>query len=232
MERYSVRIVAQGADKLFYTITQALLEILFGRRKNFTSQILHIWKSKGLYRYTPFAKKYYANLALFPYRDPYIKASIQALKFHNHTHYTDTYGSLLSEALIETLNEIGLLYNFQDPILCIVPSHNRTIRTRGYCVPDLVARSALDSGLSEWLEYRPHLLRKTRHTIRQAQISHRSKRLENPKGCFTLAKTPTIEGRNIIVLDDVYTTGATMKECTSVLRTHKAKRVLQVSLAR
>jgi len=57
-------------------------------------------------------------------------------------------------------------------------------------------------------------------------------RRENMHGAFSGARAPEVTGREILLVDDVYTTGTTVSECARVLRGACASRVLVASVAR
>ncbi|MFC2155285.1 ComF family protein [Acidobacteriota bacterium] len=71
---------------------------------------------------------------------------------------------------------------------------------------------------------------KTGTTEPQAGLS-RSKRLRNLDGAFSLKKPALIAGKKILLIDDVYTTGTTIKKCTDLLVKAKAD-VVALTLAR
>jgi len=78
----------------------------------------------------------------------------------------------------------------------------------------------------------PDLLRRTRHTKSQGTLG-REARERNVKGAIKVAKTKVLlEGKRVLLVDDVLTTGATLGECVNVLRQSGAARVDVVTLAR
>ena len=74
-----------------------------------------------------------------------------------------------------------------------------------------------------------HALQRTRATYTQARLE-RSEREQNVKGAFSV--TASVAGLELLVLDDVYTSGATATEATYALIEAGAKRVRVVTLAR
>jgi ComF family protein len=75
-----------------------------------------------------------------------------------------------------------------------------------------------------------NLVRK-RWTESQATLDKKG-RWSNVKGAFSLRNPEAIKGQKILLVDDVYTTGATIKECAAVLKEAKAKEIYVYTLAR
>ncbi|MBI5199484.1 MAG: ComF family protein [Nitrospirae bacterium] len=57
-------------------------------------------------------------------------------------------------------------------------------------------------------------------------------RLKNVKGAFKVKDPKDIEGKSLLLIDDVYTTGATVRECSKVLKRAGAEKVYVLTLAR
>jgi ComF family protein len=74
-------------------------------------------------------------------------------------------------------------------------------------------------------------LQKSKHTTAQARL-HRSDRLKNPGESFSLVKNANVKGKTIILVDDVYTTGATLQECAKVLKQNGAGKVFAMVWAK
>lgn len=118
-------------------------------------------------------------------------------------------------------------------VLTPVPLHWRRYRERGYnqawelCLT--LRRHHPGLGLAP-------VLRRLRHTGKQANLQ-RDDRLKNPLGAFGLSLWPgrrkLAQGRTVLLVDDVLTTGATLSECSRVLLQQAgARRVIALTLAR
>ena len=88
----------------------------------------------------------------------------------------------------------------------------------------------LKINLSNGLSY-PNLTKKESYLLAlSVAVNDKSERLKNLKGCFS-ANSELVKNRNIILIDDVITTGTTMNEATKTLREAGAKKVIGFSLA-
>lgn len=96
-------------------------------------------------------------------------------------------------------------------------------RERGYNLPDLLAW-ALDTPLD------CGALQKTRRTEKQEGKTARQ-RMENVKNAYRATNPAAVEGRRVLLVDDVITTGATLSNCAKALRTAGALDVFAVTLA-
>ncbi|MCX6900228.1 MAG: ComF family protein [Verrucomicrobia bacterium] len=74
-------------------------------------------------------------------------------------------------------------------------------------------------------------LRRTRDTATQAFLNA-SERVENVRGAFALRRPAEFMKRRVVVVDDVFTTGATTNECARVLRTAGAASVMVLTVSR
>ena len=94
-----------------------------------------------------------------------------------------------------------------------VPSGRRELRRRGYDVPLALAR-LLGAELRVPVA---QALCKTRETTPQATLSGEARR-RNLHGAFAVHGAASVEGRHIVLVDDVYTTGATLDACAGALK--------------
>ncbi len=76
----------------------------------------------------------------------------------------------------------------------------------------------------------PHGLSKPKHTGSQTKTQNRREREQNLSGCFA-ADATVVRGRNIILIDDVATTGATIEEARRTLKAAGARRVIAFTVA-
>lgn len=163
-------------------------------------------------------------LSFFDYRDEIIRRGIWELKYRGKHAWAEVFGRLLNERLLEEIADRALLEGFRDPLVMPVPLAKKRLSEREYNQAALIAEH-LSSG-----EMAAFGLARIRETPRQMEIKNRAKRLENVKDAF-LADPRIVRGRNIIVLDDVATTGATLRACRDALVAAGAQQVLLVSVA-
>lgn len=112
--------------------------------------------------------------------------------------------------------------------LVAVPLHKSRLRERGFNQSQLFA-SILAKKMS--LRADPFILERVRHTPPQAGMK-RAQRLKNVRNAFAIRKGASVLGKSILLVDDVYTTGATAMECSRVLKKAGAKEVKVLTLAR
>ncbi|MFQ5868413.1 MAG: ComF family protein [Candidatus Zixiibacteriota bacterium] len=153
--------------------------------------------------------------------DEEMKALIENFKYKRKRRL----GSFLSEVLSERL-----LNSAEFPradFIVTVPLHKRKLRERGFNQSEAVAGQ-----LSEKLGIpvlSDSVIRK-RNTRTQTGLS-REERRKNVKGAFKLTGKVDLEGRRLLLVDDVLTTGATMSECARTLKSAGAERIWGATLA-
>jgi ComF family protein len=106
-----------------------------------------------------------------------------------------------------------------------VPLHTRRLRWRGFNQALLLAQAFPDIPLGR------EILVRNRPTLPQVQLSHQE-RLTNVKGAFVVPEPDAVAGKAVLLVDDVYTTGATVKECAQALRRAGAGTVEVLTVAR
>ncbi len=113
-----------------------------------------------------------------------------------------------------------------------VPLHRRKLRQRGFNQSELIARAALKlrPGGRGW-SINAGLLERRRETQSQIGLT-RHQRRENMRGAFVAPWPQEIEGREVLLVDDVFTTGTTVSECARVLRRAGASKVWVATVAR
>lgn len=141
------------------------------------------------------------------------KELITRLKYHHQRSIARFFGKLLV---------YPDKYSFD--LVSFVPSDGRSRRARGYNQAELLAKSFAKQ---QNLPLQETLLRQ-KH-IRQVGLN-RKQRLEAIEGNFVAYGN--IAGKNILLIDDVVTTGATLRECASVLKLAGAKRIWGVAVAK
>ncbi len=115
-----------------------------------------------------------------------------------------------------------------------VPLHSSRLRQRGFNQAELIARAALEASPAlgaAGFRLSPAALRRKRATDAQTGLTSHQRR-ENIRGAFELARPEEIAGKEVLLVDDVFTTGTTVSECAKVLRRAGAERVLVATVAR
>ena len=148
------------------------------------------------------------------YYEENVRRSLLRFKFCNARSYAVGYGRILAMKL---LNE----YPDGFDILTWIPiSHLRRLR-RGYDQVELLAQA-----VGRELGIQPvKLLKKTRHNRPQSGITGDAKRRANVLGAYRCVDAEALQGKRIVLLDDILTTGATAGECARVLLTAGASEV-------
>ncbi len=132
-------------------------------------------------------------------------------------------GEILARPMIDCLG----LTSWKVDMVVPVPVSLSRRSERGYNQAALLARPI---SLCFGLEYRPRALTKSRETRSQVGLSVKE-RQANVHGAF-FAEQRIVEGKNILVVDDVTTSGATLNACGQALRNAGAKQVYCLTLAR
>ncbi|MGH9493502.1 MAG: ComF family protein [Candidatus Sulfotelmatobacter sp.] len=113
-----------------------------------------------------------------------------------------------------------------------VPLYKGKRRQRGFNQAEMVVRSALKAyPARDRFQLAADILLRTRETHSQIGLTSHQRR-ENLRGAFAVARAPEIAGREVLLVDDVYTTGTTASECARVLRRAGASKVWVATVAR
>lgn len=158
-----------------------------------------------------------------------LRELIQLLKYEGVRPAAGVLGRMLAEVVLELSEDFG----DAPPIVVPVPLHASKQRQRGFNQSELIARAALKDFRyrSERLALEPGLLERVRETKSQTGLSAEQRHV-NVQGAFRAADRTHIDGRDILLIDDVFTTGTTVRECARVLRRAGAARVLVATVAR
>lgn len=113
-------------------------------------------------------------------------------------------------------------------ILIPVPLHKTRLRHRKYNQAALLCKE-LSKLTGVPVDYTS--LKRHKNTKPQVECSG-SRRRNNVKNAFTVVSADKIKDKRVVIIDDIYTTGATLKECGFVLKTAGAKSVDALTVAR
>jgi ComF family protein len=138
--------------------------------------------------------------------------------------------AVLGRVLAEAVAPLQTQFSATPPVVIAIPLHARRLRQRGFNQSELIAREAIRHVPLRLSVNRSALVRR-RMTESQTGLS-REQRRANIRGAFKVARPIEIAGRDILLIDDVFTTGTTSSECARVLRRAGARRVWVATAAR
>jgi ComF family protein len=119
-------------------------------------------------------------------------------------------------------------HDFSDFVLVPIPLSKKKLKWRGFNQAEEIAKE-----LANFLKIPliSDCLVKIKETKDQVELSEKERR-ENVKGAFFVKNKGEIFGRNILLIDDVFTTGATMEEAARVLKEAGAKKIVGIVVAK
>ncbi len=157
-----------------------------------------------------------------------LRTLIQLLKFDGVPATAKMLGDLLAGAILQLGQQAG-----GELMVVAVPLHRRRERQRGYNQSVLLARRALRRLRvlrPEWRLTEAHgALTRQRSTEAQYELSRKGRR-RNLRGAFRV--TGDVRGREVLLVDDLLTSGATARECARVLRAAGAAKVWVATVGR
>lgn len=159
----------------------------------------------------------FSTKAIVVYEEP-VKTLVQRLKYA---------GDLSVLKAIESFVDPRELFEDIDIVLP-VPLSLQRLRRRGYNQALLLARLFFSEQKGKIF---PDILKKPRNTVPQSGLS-KQKRIKNVQNAFVIDHQSFVRGKRICLVDDVMTTGATVRECSKLLKKCGAESVCVVVFAR
>lgn len=148
----------------------------------------------------------------------YNKHAKQVLKLIKYDGYHDLVADVV-RSMATAFPNLPIGYDFLVPI----PIHKKRFEKRGFNQAELIAK-----GLT-W-NYQDILLR-TKNTTAQAELD-KEQRMFNVQDAFSIGPSTKVKGKTILLIDDVFTTGATLENCAEILKKAGAVRVFAFTWAR
>ena len=166
-------------------------------------------------------KEYDEHLYLYGY-EGLIRKLILKYKFKEKTY--------LYKIFIKNLKKNKKIYVFlkKYDIIIPVPISKKRKKQRGYNQSSLLAQE-ISKDFN--MEYNEKCLIKLAHTKPQSSLS-KEDRIKNVKNVYSVKNSEKIINRNILLIDDIYTTGNTVNECSRILKLAGAKHVDVITIAK
>lgn len=143
------------------------------------------------------------------------------LKFKYESDFTAGY--LLSRLLVEMIEEKEIYAD----VICYVPMTKKSEKKRGFNQCEVIARH---------IGYHMNIpvsncIKKIKNTKEQKTLT-KEERVKNLMGAFKVSRIEDIKNKNVILIDDVMTTGATINECKYVLKKSGANKITVLTIAK
>lgn len=159
------------------------------------------------------------------HRSPLIKNLIRKFKYQP---FVKELAKSLSFLIIEHFQLLDNKPDFKNFVIIPIPLEKRRLKWRGFNQAEEIARElAVFLGLPIFND----ALIKVKPTRPQTELSGK-KRKENIKGVFYCKNQGVIKDKKILLVDDIFTTGATMEEAAEVLRKAGGKEIIGIVIAR
>ena len=169
-------------------------------------------------------------LAAASYKSPIVKKAIRLLKYRRAKKLAEPLAKLIFQRILQGQHSMLPLLTLKDEALIIpIPLSKKRLRERGFNQAELIARILSDK-LS--VKIACNVLEKIKHTESQVKAGKQEKRLKNLKGSFRVSRPELIKEKNIILVDDVATTGATLFEAGRVLKKSGAREIIPIVVAK
>lgn len=162
------------------------------------------------------------------YENPVLRELILTLKYRRLKPIAEILAIILNR-YIKTLN-----LNLQKYEIIPVPLHKIRKKERSFNQAEFISTAlfTLNPNLGKSDFPRLDYLKRIKNNKPQARIKNYDKRKENISGCFQAVNTENIKGKNIILLDDVSTSGATLEEAAKILKKAGAKKIIGLVVAK
>ena len=159
-----------------------------------------------------------------------LRQLIHLLKYERVRPAANLLGRYAAEACLQLEGDIDV----PELLMIPVPAHKLRLRSRGFNQAELIARSALrgmEEATGRKLTLELTSLLRVRFAESQVALTAEERR-QQIRGAFKVTARDRVKGREILLVDDVMTTGATASECARELRQAGAAKVWVVTPAR
>lgn len=134
--------------------------------------------------------------------------------------------------MIYNKNLIEFCRNYN--VIIPVPIDMKRMKQRGYNQTELIAKEIQNKLKSESieLEFVNNVLYKTKNRKPQSTMETKQDRIENIRDVYDICNSEKIKNKNVIILDDIFTTGSTVNECAMVIKQCGTNKIGIITIAR
>ncbi len=170
-------------------------------------------------------------LAVFKYHNEVIRQAIWEMKYRGNRKIIRLLAKAMADFIVEEISEEWEFIKKDKVIIIPMPISRKRRRFRGFNQMEMFSKELMKVLPTETFELQMNVLTKRIHTLPQTKIRSRKERLGNLRGVFEVAEPKKVRGRTIILLDDVITTGATMREAAGALKKSGTRRLFPIAIA-
>ena len=134
----------------------------------------------------------------------------------------------LGDLVISHLELTGFVKN-ENQVLLPVPLHKKRLHWRGFNQSEALAENI---GNYFNIPVVTNVLLRTKYTEHQTLRQNRKERVRNIRGAFSCKNSKVIENKEVILIDDVVTSGTTLKECAKELSKYDIKKIFAIVVAK
>lgn len=163
------------------------------------------------------------HLWIYEYKDE-VREKIIDYKFNNKSYLYRTFLQIIRS----TESVCNYIKKFD--ILIPVPIHKKRAKKRGYNQSELIAKGIAKNIKS--IQLQTNIIEKIKNIKPQSTLS-KDMRIENVKNAYRLKKCDIcLKNKNVLLIDDVFTTGSTVNECAKILLQTECNKVSIITLAK
>ena len=152
--------------------------------------------------------------------DEGLKEYIKLFKYQNQRHLAES----LAQLMVIYINRFYQVKEFD--LITYIPVHSNRLEERGFNQAYLLAK---EISLYFKIELKT-LLSRLESTIKQSKLSKRD-RINNLKDKFKVVSPKEVSNKNILIVDDIYTTGATVNQASKILLNNEANNIKIITIA-
>lgn len=168
--------------------------------------------------------------SLFNYQTPVIKKLIHQLKYQGDKRVAQILAPYIGDFLIENIAENNLIHPVNKEYYLIpIPLHKQKQRQRGFNQTNLIAKALAEK--YPLLKVKDNILIRTKNNKPQVKCT-REERIKNVKDIFSTTQEKINPQAVYIILDDVTTTGSTIKEAYVVLKKVGVNKIISIAITR
>ncbi len=165
----------------------------------------------------------------FSYKDPLIREALHDFKFRGATMLSRVFAEAIADSLKEEVAD-RQIFGEEKMLVIPIPATVRRVIERGYDQTELIAYD-LAALFADNMEYWHDGIVRVKETPHQARASSRKDRYANMHNAFSISDPEKVKGRDVLLVDDIITTGATIFEAAHLLVEHGARRVFSCAVA-